>query len=194
MRDRVRALRASGMSSSRRRGARWRAELGVSEAVGLPSRAGDRSGRDQERRMTRIAYVRRASLSSVAMRSPAGRRASAAADSHHCAPPVRRRRRLVRESVEPAQSARGDSSADVAPGRQDRSARHADGRQAVGLSVHPRHRPRQHQVQRRRGRCGCASICSAAAFCTSTTTTGSTRASVARSSASSPIGRSLTSR
>ena len=45
-----------------------------------------------------------------------------------------------------------DSRAHVAPGRDDRGARHADGRPALGLSVPARHGPRQHQVQRRRGR------------------------------------------
>ena len=68
-----------------------------------------------------------------------GRRASGSADSHRGATPVRRRRRLVREPLESSQSAGGDSAAHVAARRQDRSARHAHGREALGLSLSARH-------------------------------------------------------
>src|SRR5204862_266091 len=68
------------------------------------------------------------------------------------APAVRRRRRLVRESLEHSESARGHPRADVAARGAHRGARHADGRQALGLPVSAHDRAREREAHGRRGR------------------------------------------
>ena len=190
---RVRALRAAGLSVARRVGSGCGGDGCFRSVWRIVSR---RSDGWRNRGMTvrpvalGIAPLALAALAS-AWRVERVRLPPVLTDR---ASPVRRRRRLVREPVEPPQPPGRDSAADVASSRQDRSARHADGRQALGLSLHPRHGARQHQVQRRRGRAAARVSASAAAFCTSTTIMGSMKAFGERSSACFRTGRSSTCR
>ena len=182
VRERVRALRAAGMSTRDVaahgcRGAR------SSEAVGVSSSAGERSG-----------GVERMIGLTVRLHAPSARSRSSDSSARVRLPPILTVARLQYDGGGDWY-ANPSSLPNLLAAIRQRTSLQVDKTEArVTLMdeklwdypVHPRHRPRQHQVQRLGGHRGFASICSAAAFCTSTTTTGSTKAFVARSSACFP--------